>query len=188
MDLRVPRGSAVLAGIDLDIRRGETVAVVGMSGAGKTTLSALLPRFYDVNAGSITLDGVDIRKMTLDVAPAPDRHRDPAHVSLQRQRAEQHFLWRPFQGHGRRHHAPPRRRHAHDFITELPAGYDTDRRRDGVHALRRTSGSGSPSPARCSRTHPSLFLTRRPRRWTPSRSGWFRSALEANSCRTARAW
>lgn len=58
-------GRPVLAGIDLDIRAGETIAFVGPSGAGKTTLCSLLPRFYDVTGGAITVDGIDIRKMKL---------------------------------------------------------------------------------------------------------------------------
>jgi ATP-binding cassette, subfamily B, bacterial len=54
----------VLEGIHLKIRHGETVAFVGPSGAGKTTICSLIPRFYDVNSGSITIDGIDIREMT----------------------------------------------------------------------------------------------------------------------------
>lgn len=50
--------------ITLSIHAGETVAFVGPSGAGKTTLCSLLPRFYDLNAGAITIDGIDIRSMT----------------------------------------------------------------------------------------------------------------------------
>ncbi|RTL98789.1 ABC transporter ATP-binding protein [Ancylobacter aquaticus] len=56
----------VLNGIDLDIRAGESVAFVGPSGAGKTTLCSLLPRFYDVTGGRITIDGHDIRDVRLD--------------------------------------------------------------------------------------------------------------------------
>ena len=55
----------VVRGFDLTIRKGETVAFVGPSGAGKTTLCSLLPRFYDVDGGRITIDSVDIRSMTL---------------------------------------------------------------------------------------------------------------------------
>jgi subfamily B ATP-binding cassette protein MsbA len=55
----------VLSGVDLTIRRGETVALVGPSGAGKTTLVRLLPRLYDPVAGRITLDGVDLRDARL---------------------------------------------------------------------------------------------------------------------------
>ncbi|MCI9865204.1 ABC transporter ATP-binding protein [Rhizobium skierniewicense] len=58
-------GKQVLGGIDLSIRTGETVAFVGPSGAGKTTLCSLLPRFYEVTGGAISIDGIDIRKMTL---------------------------------------------------------------------------------------------------------------------------
>jgi ATP-binding cassette subfamily B protein len=55
----------VLSNISLEIHPGETVAFVGPSGAGKTTLASLLPRFYDVDSGSITIDGIDIRDMKL---------------------------------------------------------------------------------------------------------------------------
>ncbi|MGM1022789.1 MAG: ABC transporter ATP-binding protein [Bacillota bacterium] len=56
----------VLRKVDLSIHAGETVALVGPSGAGKTTLCSLLPRFYDVEEGSITIDGMDIREMKLE--------------------------------------------------------------------------------------------------------------------------
>jgi len=56
----------VLKDVDLSIRAGETVALVGPSGAGKTTLCSLLPRFYEVTGGAITIDGIDIRHMTLE--------------------------------------------------------------------------------------------------------------------------
>jgi ATP-binding cassette subfamily B protein len=59
------RERPVLSDIDLSIAAGETIAFVGPSGAGKTTLLSLLPRFYEVDAGAITIDGVDIRRMTL---------------------------------------------------------------------------------------------------------------------------
>lgn len=56
----------ILNSINLTIRAGETVAFVGPSGAGKTTLCSLLPRFYDVTAGRITIDGLDIRDLKLE--------------------------------------------------------------------------------------------------------------------------
>ena len=59
------RNRSILSGIDLAIRAGETIAFVGPSGAGKTTICSLLPRFYDVTGGRITIDGIDIRQMTL---------------------------------------------------------------------------------------------------------------------------
>jgi ATP-binding cassette subfamily B protein len=54
----------VLDGLNLSIRAGETIAFVGPSGAGKTTICSLLPRFYDVTGGAISIDGIDIRDMT----------------------------------------------------------------------------------------------------------------------------
>src|SRR5690606_28583829 len=55
----------VLRQVNLNIRKGEIVALVGSSGAGKTSLVSLLPRFYDVSKGTITIDGIDIRDVTL---------------------------------------------------------------------------------------------------------------------------
>nr|VFJ90960.1 MAG: ATP-binding cassette, subfamily B, MsbA [Candidatus Kentron sp. H]VFJ92113.1 MAG: ATP-binding cassette, subfamily B, MsbA [Candidatus Kentron sp. H]VFJ98691.1 MAG: ATP-binding cassette, subfamily B, MsbA [Candidatus Kentron sp. H] len=62
-----PEGKqAVLQGVDLTIRKGQTVALVGHSGSGKTTLANLLPRFMDTEAGKLTIDGRDIRAVTLE--------------------------------------------------------------------------------------------------------------------------
>jgi subfamily B ATP-binding cassette protein MsbA len=55
----------VLRGIDVDVGKGERVALVGTSGAGKSTLASLIPRFYDVEDGRVTLDGVDVRDLGL---------------------------------------------------------------------------------------------------------------------------
>lgn len=57
-------GRPILKNINLEIQAGETIAIVGPTGAGKTTICSLIPRFYDVTEGSITIDGIDIRKMT----------------------------------------------------------------------------------------------------------------------------
>jgi len=56
----------VLRGVSIEVKKGEMVALVGFSGAGKSTIAKLIPRFYDVNAGAITLDGVDIRDITFE--------------------------------------------------------------------------------------------------------------------------
>jgi subfamily B ATP-binding cassette protein MsbA len=56
----------VLKNINLDIHPGEVLAIVGMSGGGKTSLVNLIPRFYDVTDGAISIDGIDIRKLSLD--------------------------------------------------------------------------------------------------------------------------
>ena len=62
---RYEDGREVLRGIDLEIPKGKTVAIVGASGAGKSTLVDLIPRFYDVDEGTITIDGTDIRDVRL---------------------------------------------------------------------------------------------------------------------------
>ena len=57
--------SEIITNLDLSIRAGETVAIVGMTGSGKSTIARLLTRFYDVNSGSILIDGVDIKRIQL---------------------------------------------------------------------------------------------------------------------------
>ena len=54
----------VLHGVSIEVRKGEVVALVGSSGGGKTTVANLLPRFWDVTGGRITVDGVDVREAT----------------------------------------------------------------------------------------------------------------------------
>ena len=65
VSFRYADGREVLSDINLEIPKGSTVAIVGASGAGKSTLADLLPRFYDVTSGSITIDGIDIRDVSL---------------------------------------------------------------------------------------------------------------------------
>jgi ATP-binding cassette subfamily B protein len=62
---RYPEGGWVLRGLDLSVEPGETVALVGATGSGKTTLATLVPRLYDVTEGRVTLDGVDVRDLSL---------------------------------------------------------------------------------------------------------------------------
>ncbi|MDR0274223.1 MAG: ABC transporter ATP-binding protein/permease [Burkholderiaceae bacterium] len=114
----------VIRGLDLDIRPGEFVGLVGHSGSGKSTLVNLVCRFYDVTAGSIRLDGVDIRELALF-----DYRR---HIGLVLQEpflffgsiAENIAYGKP---HATREEivAAARAAHAHEFILRLPQGYDS---------------------------------------------------------------
>lgn len=62
---RYGEGNAVFQDLNLTIRAGEYVALVGASGVGKTTLCSLIPRFYDVEAGEVAIDGVPVKQATL---------------------------------------------------------------------------------------------------------------------------
>ena len=124
-------GSAVLRGISLTARPGETIALVGPSGSGKTTLATLLQRFYSVSDGAITIDGVDIRDMT--------QHSLRSQIGVVFQDA--HLFndsVRANIAYGRPHataaeiEAVARAAHAHEFIMDLPEGYDTIVRERGT--------------------------------------------------------
>jgi ABC-type multidrug transport system fused ATPase/permease subunit len=117
-------GRPVLEGIDLDLTAGKTVALIGHTGSGKTTLTSLVPRFYDVTSGRIALDGADVR----DVKLASLRHaigvisQDP-------------FLFSATVRENITFGAPglddaeveriARLAEAHEFVERLPEGYDT---------------------------------------------------------------
>ncbi len=118
------KSEAVLDGFELHVTSGETVALVGASGSGKSTVALLLPRFYDVSEGRVTIDDIDVRDVTFD--------------SLRRQVGvvfEESFLFsdtvRANIAYGRPDvsdaevEAAARAAEAHEFILELPDGYDT---------------------------------------------------------------
>jgi len=114
----------VLRAIDLELEAGKVVALIGHTGAGKTSLASLVPRFYDVQTGSVSIDGVDVRRVTL--------------ASLRREIgviAQDPFLFsatvreniafgRPDATEEEIERAA-RLAQAHDFVEALPEGYDT---------------------------------------------------------------
>jgi len=75
-------GVPVLRGVSLQAEPGQMIAIVGPTGAGKTTLINLLPRFYDVTGGSVTIDGHDVRDVTTRQPAPADRHRVAGLVSV----------------------------------------------------------------------------------------------------------
>jgi ABC-type multidrug transport system fused ATPase/permease subunit len=117
-------GRPVLRDVDLDVAAGSTVALIGHTGSGKTTLTSLVPRFYDVLSGRVTVDGIDVRDVTL--------------ASLRREVgviAQDPFLFsatvRENIAFGRTGlsqseiEAAARAAQAHEFVERLPKGYDT---------------------------------------------------------------
>lgn len=113
-----------LHGIDLTILPGETVALVGPSGAGKTTVIQLIQRFWDPQSGRVTMDGTDLRQLARvdlrsHIALVP---QDP--VIFAASAADNIRLGRP-DATDAQVQAAARAAHAHDFIAALPQGYDT---------------------------------------------------------------
>jgi ATP-binding cassette, subfamily B, bacterial MsbA len=113
----------VLQDIDLDVRHGEVVAIVGSSGSGKSTLVHLIPRFFDVTEGHLLIDGHDVRDRNARVFARTSGNRDARNRSVQRHGAQQHRL-RPASRPQKEVEAAARAALAHDFIKTLPAGYD----------------------------------------------------------------
>ena len=118
------RSEPVLRGFSLSVAAGETVALFGVSGSGKSTVALLLPRFYDVQSGAVRVDGVDVRDVTFEslrsqigvVFEDPFLFSDTVRANI---------------AYGRPHAteeevvAAARAAEAHQFVTALPDGYDT---------------------------------------------------------------
>jgi subfamily B ATP-binding cassette protein MsbA len=117
-------GFPTLCGVSFEVRRGETLALVGPSGGGKTTILNLIPRFYDATEGRVTIDGDDVRDVTLTslrdqialVTQEPFLFDDTirANICYARPQATQAEVEQAAKAAA-----------AHDFILSLPKGYDT---------------------------------------------------------------
>jgi ATP-binding cassette subfamily B protein len=125
VEFRYGDGPVIIQNLDLHIPAGQTVALVGQTGAGKSTLAKLIARFYDVSSGSVTLDGVDLRNLS-----TTDLRRNIVMVTQEAflfsgSVADNIALGRPDASRAEIEEAA-RAVGAHEFITELPEGYDTD--------------------------------------------------------------
>ncbi len=114
-----------LDAVTLEAGRGETVALVGPSGGGKSTILSLIPRFYDVSGGTLSIDGVDVREVTLAslrdrialVTQEPFLFDDTIRANIAYARPDAPLA---------EIEEAARQAAAHDFIGELPDGYDTE--------------------------------------------------------------
>ncbi|MFJ8191480.1 ABC transporter ATP-binding protein [Streptomyces sp. NPDC096094] len=126
----------VLDGLSFEIRAGETLAVVGSSGSGKSTVSLLLPRFYDVTGGAVLIGGHDVRELTLDSLRAAIG-LVPEDSFLFSDTVRANIAYGRPDATGEEIEAAARAAQAHGFITELPDGYDTT---VGEHGLTLSGG------------------------------------------------
>ncbi|WPU08804.1 ABC transporter ATP-binding protein [Pseudarthrobacter oxydans] len=125
VEFRYGDGPVIVPNLNLHIPAGQTVALVGQTGAGKSTLAKLIARFYDVTSGSITLDGIDLRSLG-----TTDLRRNIVMVTQEAflfsgSVADNIALGRPEASRTEIEEAA-KAVGAHDFIMELPEGYDTD--------------------------------------------------------------
>lgn len=115
---------AVVNNVSLDAKPGEVIAIIGLTGSGKTTIANLIPRFYDVTGGSVTIDGADVRDFDLDCL------RSQIGIVMQQSllfsaTIEENIAYgKPSATHGEILEAA-KSANAHDFISEFPDGYQT---------------------------------------------------------------
>lgn len=118
------KGETVLSRVSFDVQPGEMIAFVGPSGAGKSTVASLLPRFYDVTDGSITIDGQDIRTVTLN-SLREQVGIVPQETILFNGSVYDNILYGRLDATREEVEAAAKAANAHSFIMELPEGYNT---------------------------------------------------------------
>ncbi|MDO4936010.1 MAG: ABC transporter ATP-binding protein [Phascolarctobacterium sp.] len=124
VDFAYNENELILADINFASRPGQVVAFVGPSGAGKSTIASLLPRFYDVTAGEITVDGYDIRKVTLQ-SLREQVGIVPQETLLFNGSVYDNILYGRLDATKEEVETAAKAANAHDFIMELPNGYES---------------------------------------------------------------
>ncbi|WP_405379334.1 ABC transporter ATP-binding protein [Phascolarctobacterium sp.] len=117
-------GEEVLSHMSFDVKPGQMIAFVGPSGAGKSTVASLLPRFYDVTSGSITIDGQDIRDVTMQ-SLREQVGIVPQETVLFNGSVYDNILYGRLDATKEEVEAAAKAANAHNFISELPQGYNT---------------------------------------------------------------
>jgi subfamily B ATP-binding cassette protein MsbA len=115
----------VLSNVSLSAKKGEVIALVGPSGAGKTTLVSLIPRFYDVGSGSISIDGIDIRSLKVHDLLQQIALVDQETI-LFNETIANNIKYGKTDATDAEVERAARAAYAHDFITEMPEGYRTN--------------------------------------------------------------
>ena len=116
--------TTALHDINLDIEAGQTIALVGPSGAGKSTILNLIPRFYDIDAGAITIDGQDIRTITMESLRKATALVSQE-ITLFDDTVRSNIAYGRFGATEKEIEEAARNAAAHDFILQLENGYDT---------------------------------------------------------------
>jgi len=116
--------TSTLSGLNFEVQPGQQVALVGPSGAGKTTLVSLIPRFYDVTAGSLLIDGVDVRQLGLQELRG-NVGLVPQETLLFSGTVAENILYGRPAATVQEVQDAARAANAHDFISTFPQGYDT---------------------------------------------------------------
>lgn len=114
----------VLYNVSLDVKPGQVTALVGPSGAGKTTLVNLIPRFYDISAGRIMIDGHDIRQVT-NLSLRQQIGIVPQETALFSDTIRENIRYGKLEATQQEIEAAAQAANAHDFILDTPEGYDT---------------------------------------------------------------
>ena len=122
----------ILDNVSFSATPGQVVALVGPSGAGKSTVASLLPRFYDVTGGSIVIDGLDIREVTME-SLREQVGIVPQETMLFNGSVYDNILYGRLDATEEEVMAASKAANAHNFITELPNGYDTQLGDRGVN-------------------------------------------------------